>query len=136
VKIRIKKILKSAETRGISTDTVNENELDSKKINFSHGIINFNGGVSSLASVIRRSNVFFGYDSCCQHLATALGRPAVIIFAGAPNQRFRRRWQPGNTRGLTVTIPVEKQPVSTETTELVKQVIAAARKVGSSHNNP
>jgi ADP-heptose:LPS heptosyltransferase len=128
-KTRIAKILRSAADKGISTDTVNENELDCKKINFSHGIINFNGGVSSLAAVIRRSNIFLGYDSCCQHLATALGIPAVIAFAGAPNQRFRRRWQPGNQKGLTITVAIENQPQTDEIPELVKKIIVAVDKI-------
>ncbi len=129
-KMRIEKLTESAKNRGMNTAAVNENELDTKKINFSHGVINFSGGVSSLIAVIRQSNVFLGYDSCCQHLATSLGLPSVIVFAGAPNQRFLRRWQPGNPEGVTITIPVEKQPRSTEITELVKKVVIASRKVG------
>ncbi len=128
-KIRIEKIIKSARNRGINIDIVQENELDCKKINFSHGIINFNGGVSSLAAVIRRSNIFLGYDSCCQHLATAIGLPTVITFAGAPNKRFRYRWQPENRRGLTITIPVESQPYPAEIPMLVKKIIAAIQAV-------
>ncbi len=126
---RVNNLCSSAENRGINTGTVNESELAAKKINFSHGIISFKGGVGSLAAVIGQSLVCIGYDSCCRHLATAMGRPAVIVFAGAPNQRFRNRWRPANPKGVTVTIPVEGQPGPAETPELVKKVIAAVREL-------
>lgn len=91
---------------GLMTDNVEEGTVASKKICFTHGIIGFHGNISGIGSLIAGADVFFGYDSCCQHLAGAVQIPSVIAFAGAPNQRFLTRWRPYDATGRTMIIPI------------------------------
>lgn len=125
-KLRAEKLAYKARERGVAVDRVREAQVVSKKISFSHGMIIFEGGISSLTAMVRQNHVFFGYDSCCQHLVTAIGVPAVIGFAGAPHKRFRARWQPRNLIGSTITIPIENsEPDSNERDLLIKQIVTA-----------
>lgn len=91
---------------GVQTEFVDEVELADKKIGFSHGVIGFHGGIGGIGGLIVGADVFFGYDSCCQHLAGALGTPSVIVFSGAPNPRFAARWRPYDATGRSLVIPV------------------------------
>jgi len=64
------------------------------------------GSFAGFASIISQSDLYVGYDSAGQHAAAAAGVPAVTIFAGAPSERFRRRWAAlGN--GRTIQIPAD-----------------------------
>ncbi len=130
-KLRVEKLAYKARERGIAVDRVQEAQVESKKIFFAHGMIIFEGGISSLTAMIRQNHIFFGYDSCCQHLVTAIGVPAVIGFAGAPHQRFRARWQPRNLSGSTITIPIENsEPDLHERDLLIKKIITAMGRAG------
>ena len=130
-KLRVEKLAYKARELGIAVDRVQEAQVASKKISFSHGMIIFEGGISILTAMIRQNHVFFGYDSCCQHLVTAIGVPAVIGFAGAPHQRFRARWQPRNMSGSTITIPIENnEPDPTERDLLIKKIVTAMGRAG------
>ena len=86
---------------------VSEKNLASKQIPFHHGLVCIQGGIGMLSALIDQADVFFGYDSCCQHLATAMGTHSIICFAGAPNDRFFDRWRPLDKSGLTTTIPIQ-----------------------------
>jgi ADP-heptose:LPS heptosyltransferase len=87
--------------------SVSEKNLASKQIPFHHGLVCIQGGIGMLSALIDQADVFFGYDSCCQHLATARGTNSIICFAGAPNDRFFDRWRPLDKSGLTTTIPIQ-----------------------------
>jgi ADP-heptose:LPS heptosyltransferase len=52
------------------------------------------GSFAGFASLIAQSDLYVGYDSAGQHAAAASGTPLISIFAGAPSDRFRRRWSP------------------------------------------
>jgi ADP-heptose:LPS heptosyltransferase len=56
------------------------------------GVRFWEGSFAGFASIISQSDLYVGYDSAGQHAAAAAGVPAVTIFAGAPSERFRRRW--------------------------------------------
>ncbi|MDH5297716.1 MAG: hypothetical protein OEV91_01715, partial [Desulfobulbaceae bacterium] len=93
-------------SQGVATDFVEEGELAAKTIGFAHGIVGFHGSIGGIGSLIGRADGFFGYDSCCQHLAGAVSTPAVIVFAGAPNPRFAARWCPYDATGRNTVLPV------------------------------
>ncbi len=52
------------------------------------------GSFAGFASILSHSSLYVGYDSAGQHAAAACGVPLVTVFAGAPCERFRQRWQP------------------------------------------
>jgi ADP-heptose:LPS heptosyltransferase len=60
------------------------------------------GSFAGFASLIAQSNFYAGYDSAGQHAAAACGVPLVTFFAGAPSERFRRRWAPSGSGEIQV----------------------------------
>jgi ADP-heptose:LPS heptosyltransferase len=60
------------------------------------------GSFAGFASVIAQSDFYAGYDSAGQHAAAAAGVPLISIFAGAPSERFRRRWSPAGPGRIQV----------------------------------
>ncbi|MDH3394407.1 MAG: hypothetical protein OEL66_10395, partial [Desulfobulbaceae bacterium] len=67
------------QSSGIQTDFVEEDKLADLQIGFSHGVVGFHGSIGGIGGLIAGADVFFGYDSCCQHLAGALETPSVIV---------------------------------------------------------
>ncbi|MCK5228380.1 MAG: hypothetical protein KAK02_09245 [Desulfobulbaceae bacterium] len=118
-------------TEGVQTDFVYEKELPEKEISFSHGVVGFKGSIGAIGSLIGESDAFFGYDSCCQHLACATETPSVVVFAGAPNQRFRYRWRPHNAKDTTRVIHVDRRPEESEKKiiKLVERVVEEIDKI-------
>jgi hypothetical protein len=52
------------------------------------------GTIGSLASLVRGSALYVGYDSSGQHIAAALGVPFVTVFRGYASARVAARWRP------------------------------------------
>ncbi|MFC1513049.1 glycosyltransferase family 9 protein [Thermodesulfobacteriota bacterium] len=126
-KERVRSQLAGYHAMGIETDFVEEDALAHQKVGFSHGAVGFHGSIGAIGALIAGADLFFGYDSCCQHLAGALETPSVIIFAGAPNQRFAARWHPYDATGRSVVIPVADKARldASALAALVEQVVAA-----------
>ena len=51
------------------------------------------GTLRSFASWMAGADVFIGYDSAVAHVAAAQEVPPIEVFAGAPNDLFRKRWR-------------------------------------------
>ena len=64
------------------------------------------GSLQGFGRLIGASHVYIGYDSAAAHLAAAQGVPVISVFAGAPSERFRRRWTPWG-RGPVRVIPAQ-----------------------------
>jgi hypothetical protein len=57
-------------------------------------VVAFQGTINKFAALIQRSDCYIGYDSLGQHVAAALGRDVITIFAGYASDLFPVRWQP------------------------------------------
>ncbi|MBF0122324.1 MAG: glycosyltransferase family 9 protein [Candidatus Omnitrophica bacterium] len=57
-------------------------------------VLTWEGGLAVFGALIASSNVYMGYDSGFQHIASAQGVPIVDIFFGAPSSLFIKRWTP------------------------------------------
>ena len=57
-------------------------------------ILTWEGGLAAFGALIASSNVYIGYDSGFQHIASAQGVPIVDVFIGAPSPIFIKRWTP------------------------------------------
>ena len=128
---RAEKLLKAAESASVPTTFLHENELAHRKLPFRHGAIGFQGSIGAMGALMQQAHGFFGYDSCCQHMAAALDKPSVIVFAGAPNDRFLSRWSSQGKKRQTRTIAVKTDTVYTpgrinslvnETIEIFEQI--------------
>ena len=68
------------------------------------------GEIGALAGLISAADLYVGYDSAGAHLAAAAGTRAVDIFAGAVNERMRKRWTPyGAGRVDVITVAPDEE---------------------------
>ena len=86
------------------------------------------GSFAGFASIVARSRLYIGYDSAGQHVAAACGVPLVTVFAGAPCERFRRRWSPSGPGAMEVVSADAASPLSVleRTLEAAGRVTTAA----------
>lgn len=103
---RARTLMEIMKGKAFQTAAISEKNLTTNRIPFRNGLVCIQGGIGMLSALIDQADVFFGYDSCCQHLATARGTPSIICFAGAPNDRFFSRWRPLDKSGSTTTLRV------------------------------
>ncbi len=123
--------------QGIATDFVEEAALADREIAFGHGVVGFRGAIGAIGGLIAGADAFFGYDSCCQHLAGAIATPAVIVFAGAPNERFAARWYPHDASGAGTVIPVAGRAAASDRAgagALIERVAAAMAAIRAKGN--
>lgn len=125
-----KRLMAKMAKRGYNTIEIIEKDLTEANIPFQHGLIRFTGRIDLMAGLIINSDLFIGYDSCGQHVATATETPSIICFTGAPNKRFLQRWQPGNQHGKTTTFTIDhKKPLANEKlAELIEKIVKTAGK--------
>ncbi len=69
-------------------------------------LMTWKGSLSGFGDWTAAASLYIGYDSAAAHIAAAHGTPVIEVFAGAPNERFRRRWTPAGASPVQV-IPVE-----------------------------
>lgn len=67
-------------------------------------LFTWQGSFAPFAEAIRASQLYIGYDSAGQHVAAACTVKQITIFAGAPNRKFLRRWQPWAEPGLAALV--------------------------------
>lgn len=82
----------------------------------------WNGRIGMLAALIAQSDLYVGYDSAGQHIATALGVPCIDVFAGFSSRRFMERWRPAG-KSETRVVAVDESAVASE---LLSNVLRAA----------
>lgn len=113
---------------GLPAIRLAEDELKGYCPVFGHGLIVFTGVLGSLGKMIDAADCFIGYDSCGQHLAAATRTPAVIVFAGAPSERFIQRWSPEGPGSMTIRVNGRAStPGATE--QLIQTVIRAVEDI-------
>lgn len=89
-------IIRAVRDKGIEAAEVtveNPGLLDSTKSG-NVRLIAFQGTINKFAALINLSDCYIGYDSLGQHLAAALGRDVITIFAGYHSELFPERWRP------------------------------------------
>ncbi len=128
---RVEALLAACRERGLATSFLHEEEMATSPPPFQHGVVGFRGSIGALGALIGQADGFFGYDSCCQHIASALDTPSVIAFAGAPNARFQARWHSQGCAGRTTTIAVTPGAIWTDDLiqALVRQVAQHLRRL-------
>lgn len=74
-------------------EVTEENEKPGLTLTGDVRLIVFRGSIRKFASLINLSDLFIGYDSLGQHLAGALGRDVITVFAGYHSDLFPERWK-------------------------------------------
>ena len=122
-----KRLMAKLGEKGYNTAELSERQLADADISLQHGLLRFSGRIDAMAGLIRSSDLFIGYDSCGQHVATATETPSIICFTGAANKRFLERWQPSNHHGKTTTVIIEQKPLNPEQRSgLIEKIVRTA----------
>ncbi|MBI1760674.1 MAG: glycosyltransferase family 9 protein [Acidobacteria bacterium] len=93
-------------------------------------IVTWDGSIGAFAGLIAASDQYIGYDSAGQHLAAALGIPALTIFVNGNSTRFAERWRPSG-RGVSkvVQLPIEQLAQKQGTDNLLAKVLTLSQKL-------
>ena len=86
------------------------------------GVMVWEGSLSGFAGYVSASDLYVGYDSAGGHVAAALGRPVVTVFAGATTERMMERWSPWG-RNRTGVVAVRGGSTPDEVLERVRERI-------------
>jgi ADP-heptose:LPS heptosyltransferase len=76
------------------------------------------GRIGLLAALIGESDLYIGYDSVGQHIASAMGAPCIDVFGGFSSRRMLDRWRPtgkSETRVVVVEPGAREKEVLAET---------------------
>jgi ADP-heptose:LPS heptosyltransferase len=126
---RAQRIAESVRSRADSVATLSAGSPDSLSRSPLHcKLLTWHGGIGAWAGVIAASDAYIGYDSAGQHLAAALGIPAIDIFMPSASPRFRQRWQPGG--GTRALVP-DGSADSSQPDAFLEKVLAAHRDIRS-----
>ncbi|MEJ2689618.1 MAG: glycosyltransferase family 9 protein [Deltaproteobacteria bacterium] len=96
---RAQNLMKRASQKGHLVDFVREEDIQRFRPEGASHLIGMRCSIGMIGALIAEADCFFGYDSCCQHLANALGVPTVVVFSGYRRERFLERWRPRNPKG-------------------------------------
>jgi ADP-heptose:LPS heptosyltransferase len=89
-------------------------------------VVVWQGRIGLLAALIAESDLYIGYDSAGQHIASAVSVPCIDVFAGFNSPRMLHRWRPtgkAESRVLAIDTPCSKVDVDTVLSEALRQVV-------------
>jgi len=125
---RVRRLIGRAVSCGHTATFLHEEHLISGLPDgFTHDLVGIRSSIGLLGAMIAEADCFFGYDSCCQHLAAATGAFGVVVFAGHPSERFLNRWRPLNSRNSieVLSYGADRESHLQGTAKLVEEVALA-----------
>ena len=110
---QINRIIARLRAQGKIVIEINEgNQSEIVKRDLSEAdVVTWDGSIGAFAGLIAASDEYIGYDSAGQHIAAALGVPALTVFVNANSTTFARRWHPFG-KGKIEVIQVEATEVT------------------------
>jgi ADP-heptose:LPS heptosyltransferase len=88
-------------------------------------LLTWQGGIGQFAALIAESTAYIGYDSAGQHIAAALGVPAIDIFTGFSSPRVPERWSPHGRRSVYVLVLDAAETYSTARLDAIVDTVLA-----------
>jgi ADP-heptose:LPS heptosyltransferase len=85
-------------------------------------LLTWQGGIGAWAGLIAASDQYVGYDSAGQHIAAALGVPAIDIFAETAAPIFRQRWRPTGRGIVQVVAEVDERKTLEDVIRLHREI--------------
>lgn len=92
-------------------------------------VFTWQGGIGTLGALIAESDEYMGYDSAGQHIAAALGVPAVDIFSQIAPPVFRERWQPTGPGIVKVAVESDSDGIPKDLHAFLREVMALHQEV-------
>ncbi len=115
-------ILQAARQAGFPVQKCRFEELG--KISELKGIVAVECNIGEVAALIAHSDEFIGYDSACQHMSAAMGKPTYTVFAGSNNVRFIRRWTAcGVNTSEIIYVDTLTKETHIDTDDLVQRIL-------------
>ncbi|MBI3894777.1 MAG: hypothetical protein HY313_02485 [Acidobacteria bacterium] len=87
------------------------------------------GGIGAWSALVGASDEYIGYDSAGQHIAAALGVPALDIFTETASPIFRERWRPVGSGIVQVAVPAAPHHAPEES--FLGEIIALHKEIKS-----
>ena len=94
-------------------------------------MLTWQGGIGRFAALIGESNEYIGYDSAGQHIAAALGVPAIDIFSPSASPVFQERWTPSGREAVYVIAQGAPGEESHSTEIVLSEVLARHKAIKS-----
>lgn len=94
-------------------------------------VVVWEGGIGFFSALIAETGVYIGYDSACQHIASALEVPTIDIFADISHALFFERWRPFG-KGRVEVVRVDSEGLNGEQGNyhrILDDVMACHRKI-------
>jgi ADP-heptose:LPS heptosyltransferase len=96
-------------------------------------VLTWHGGIGRFAALIGQSDLYIGYDSAGQHIATALGVPTIDIFTGFSSPRMPWRWAPHGPGAVRMVVMDEGEKQNPSRLEaVIEEVIAYLKQAARS----
>ncbi len=92
-------------------------------------VLTWEGGLGVFGALIATSDVYLGYDSGFQHIASAQNIPIIDVFIGALSPLFVKRWTPYGKNKVVIIGGKAQKPAVERAKITVDQVLAAFRKL-------
>jgi ADP-heptose:LPS heptosyltransferase len=91
-------------------------------------VLTWEGGLGVFGALIAASDVYLGYDSGFQHIASAQNIPIIDVFIGAASPLFVKRWTPYGRNKVVIIGGKAQKPAVERAKITTDQVLAAFRK--------
>jgi ADP-heptose:LPS heptosyltransferase len=119
-------IAETLRRKGLRIIEAHESSLDLASLETADVLV-WEGGLGTFAQVLAVCDAYVGYDSAGQHIAAALGRPLLTLFAEGETPRFADRWR-ATGRGPTMTLRfIPGQPLDAQA--IIEEAMIALGKV-------
>ncbi|MCZ6491474.1 MAG: hypothetical protein O7A06_13215 [Acidobacteria bacterium] len=94
-------------------------------------MLTWQGEIGLFSALVAGCDEYIGYDSAGQHIAAALGVPALDIFTGSASAVFRERWRPTGQGIVRVVAVPPSQKGPREAGTILDEVAALHEKIKS-----
>lgn len=90
-------------------------------------LITWHGGIGIFSALTAECDEYVGYDSSGQHVAAALGVPAISIFSRIAPEVFRNRWKPSGPGVSKIVSELDSNGAVRPTGAVVEEVMRLHR---------
>ncbi len=108
---QVNRIVANVRTQGktvVELCEANQSQAVSRELQIAD-IVTWDGSIGAFAGLIAACDQYIGYDSAGQHIAAALGVPALTFFVNSNNATFAERWRPFG-KGKLQVVQIEGIP--------------------------
>jgi len=126
---QVDRLLRVLETTGKSVIEARQGEPIAWRSASEVDVFAWEGGIGSFAGLVAACDQYIGYDSAGQHIAAALGRPALTVFVNSSTPLFGARWRPAGHNETRVLSLTREELASRSADDLSRAALALSREL-------